>query len=190
MTKKIKMNNQTPTDIAWKIYREAFTDGDFIVAEDYKGDYLWGKLEKTTNDGILITRPGHKSRFLEWADITFLAQDGFPVRELMEMTYDQACELADQTDHIQIRLDLLRLAKERRQTPGYIPTRTMGGGCPFVFENVEVIDLLFPGNCGPKFWEYWDDRDDEETLILQSKDGALCHCFDLNHHYLFDGLTL
>ena len=196
-----------PTEIAWQVFRNEFQDGEKIVLEDDYGKFYYGYLSKAVEDGILVTRYDGKSRFFEWHQITFMAHDGFPVSEIMGMSYEEAAQRCEEipTNIIREKLDnLTNKPKSQQQTynppkqhttfvPDFSGMRggprrraTIGGGCPFVFEDIFVEDLLFKGNNGPQFW----GEDNEETLILRSPNGACMHSFDMSHLFLFDGLKL
>lgn len=190
-------------DIAMAIYRSAFKDGEQVVVEDDDGEFIWGTLS-TRDDGITITRPhGKPNRKLEWKQITFMAHDGFPVSEIVGMSDAAMLKFCWELPTSAFRNALDALAKEhasKQKTPAKKATakKTLeenkkppyeivyGGGCPFVIEDVVVKDLFFVGNNGPAYWDEWD----EETLVLESKDGAIMHSFDMSHLFLFDGLTI
>jgi len=191
-------------DIAMAIYRSAFKDGEQVVVEDDQGKFIWGTLS-TRNDGITITRiNGKPDRQLQWKEITFMAHDGFPASKIVGMSDAAMLKFCWDLPTSAFRNALDALAKEHkeRQKPPdeeKKPSETkpvkkaepyrrvrFGCGCPFIFEDVVVKDLFFKGNNGPAYWGEWD----EETLVLESKDGAILHSFDMSHLFLFDGLTL
>lgn len=179
-----------PSDLAWHVFRSEFKDGEHVVLEDYDGNFQYGKLAHATDDGILLVRPNGRSLFVHWEDIVFMAHDGFPVAEIMGMSYHEAVERAGQTPTKVIREKLKSLVSPRKPPPPKEPRHpyplSFGGGCPFVFGPCYVEDLLHPGNNGPRFW----GEDTEETLVLRAVDGAVCHSYDMSHLFLFDGLRL
>jgi len=163
----------TPEDLMWSLYRESFKEGDLVIVEDDSGDFHWGKL-KTTDEGIILKRVGRRQKFLYWDEILFMAHDGFPVREIRDLSDEEATKLARRTPTNAIRhlLDDPFPKSER----GLF----MGGGCPFWFGPFSVKHFLNRGNVGPEHW----GEDTEELVILGSKDGARCHVSDLSHHFL------
>ena len=169
---------------AWQLYRNYFVDGEKITVEGAHGVRQWGTL-KTTNDGITLTRNGGVSVDIAWDSIVFMCHDGFPFKEIIGMTVEEADLRAEQTSTEIIRDKLQGLIADSkvRKTP---QRRIIGGGCPFVYGPFEVINLVNPGNNGKQFW----GEDNEETLILRSNDGAVAHSFDMSHLFLFDGLKL
>jgi len=183
------ISKETVSDLAWKVYRSAFKDGDEITIEDDKGDFHWGKLV-TSNEIITLTRLGGWSKSFFWHEIVFMCDDGFPFKEIMGMSREEAELRADQTDTRIIRDKLSKLVQQVKHVPDKRKSperqKRIGGGCPFVYGPAEISDLLNPGNNGPNFW----GEDDEELLILKASDSAIAHSFDLSHLFLFDGLTL
>lgn len=186
--------------IADSIYRSAFKDGETVVVEDDQGEFIWGKL-RTNKHGITLTRPDGQSRRMEWHEIVFMAHDGFPVKEIAGMTYEDAVEFCWKLPTEVFRETLDAMAKKHEddlkkrdkvisalkgEEEEESPRITFGGGCPFVFEDVYVKALHNKGNNGPEYW----GEDDEETLVLESPSGAIMHSFDMSHLFLFDGLTL
>jgi len=177
---------------AIEVWNATFKNGQEVVLEDDNGYFHWGRL-KNYDWGIKLIRiGGHPILKLEWHEIVFIAQDGFPVQEIMGMSYDEAVFLCDCTPTEIIREKLLGLTnqkKEKKSTQSSSYTiaaeyTNFGGGCPFIFEDVQVKNLLYPGNNGPRYW----GEDNEETLILQGRNGAIMHSFDMSHLFFFDGL--
>lgn len=166
------MGSMTPTDLMWSLYRESFKERDLVVVEDDWGHFYWGTVT-TSDEGITLTRPGKRQKFLFWDEILFMAHDGFPVKAIRGLSDEEASKLAIKTPTEAIRglLD-----------PKDDPTRyiSMGGGCPFWFGPFSVAHFLNRGNTGSQHW----GEDTEELVILSSRDGAKCHVSDLSHHFL------
>ncbi len=180
--------------LAWETYRRAFKDGDQVVIETDEGKFVWGVL-KTKNDGIMLGRPkGRRASEFLWEEIVFMAHDGFPDRGIIGMTKEEAEDRAFMTDTELIRSFLVGASSPKHKIPPpststYVPSerkRSFGLGCPFAVEGVYIRSVLNIGNNGPQYWG-WDN---EETLILESRDGAIMHSFDMSHIFLFDGLQL
>lgn len=155
------------TKKAWQVFRSAFKDGEQVVVEDCHGNFEWGKMV-ATKDSIILTRPGGRSRTLDWKDIEFICHDGFPVQDIMDMTPEEAGRRAKETPTKMIR----RLLS--------VGSAWFGGGCPFVAGPCKLITIHNCGNCGPAFYE----RDDAEVLVFQAKDGAIMHSYDTEHLFL------
>jgi len=182
------------TQLALDIWKSKFSDGAEVVLEDDCGEFHWGRL-KNYDWGIRLLRIGGKKALtLEWDEIVFIAQDGFPVREIMGMSYEEAVMLCDSTPTEIIREKLLALTNQKKapvikssrsSSSSPVSYRSFGGGCPFVFDDVRVVDVLNPGNNGPK---WWGDGEAEETLILQGRNGATMFSYDMSHLFFFDGL--
>ena len=173
------------SEIAWRVYRDSFKDGENVTIEDSKGDYYWGNLRTNDKKGITLTRPCGRSIDVAWKDIVFISHDGFPFEEINKMSREEAEQRANQQSTQLIRDTLDKITKlNKKNRKEY--SRRIGGGCPFVYGPFAVVDLLNPGNNGPNFW----GEDDEEVLILESYDGAKAHSFDLSHLFMFDGATL
>ncbi len=187
---------------AMDVWRATFSDGQEVVMEDDQGDFHFGRL-KNFDWGIQLFRIGGKKMVeFKWKEIVFIAQSGFPVQGIMGMSYDEAVFLCDSTPTEIIREKLIELAATPKPKPEpevihhhheteviksrpyRSPHLIIGGGCPFVFEDVFVKNLINAGNNGPQHWGSWT----EEELVLQSRDGAIMHSYDLSHLFFFDGL--
>jgi len=199
------MNSESKiTGKAWQLWHSMFKDGDEVVLEDDNGEFHFGRIF-TKEDGIELARPeGTPLVNFKWCQIVFIAQDGFPVKEIMGMSYEDAVNLCDSLPTELIRKKLIQLVAESNKKTtknagkeiivnpqtsyAAAPDRrrriVCGGGCPFVFDDVYVDELLYPGNNGPRFW----GEDNEETLILRAQNGARMLSYDLAHLFFFDGL--
>jgi len=198
------------THKAWELWLNHFSDGDEVVMEADNGQFYFGKIY-TKEWGIQLVRiEGKPSKDFRWHEIVFIAQGGFPVKEIMGMSYDEAVSLCDRVPTEIMREKIIQLCEKRRQieskeTPTIAPSSpstssslheidyswysrksrgSIGGGCPFVFEDIFFEQLLNPGNNGPEYW----GEDNEEVLIIVSQNGAKMLSYDLSHLFFFDGL--
>jgi len=196
---------------AWELWYSMFKNGDDVVLEDDQGEFHFGRVF-TYDWGIKLFRPsGIPVVEFKWKQITFIAQGGFPVQEIMGMKEEEAYNLCDKLPTEVIRAKIVELCEKQQEKrkanrpffDSYIPKsaaetdeaetgdrtprsyRATGGcGCPFVFEDVVFEELRYAGNNGPQFW----GEDNEETLIMRAKNGARMLSYDLSHVFFFDGL--
>lgn len=240
----------TPSHKGWrKVFDKKFKKGTEVVIEDDQGKFVWGRITHINDYGIGLKGfglsvgqdVGKTERFMRWHEIVFIAQDGFPVKELSDANYSQAVELASEERESEMRKQIIRLIDEARNNPnpapqskpslpdtplplsrsgkndntlekigkgigagfGFAvggvkmigeglrsifgesdkkpkrkprPIHNVGFGCPFVAEDVYIEGIIEPG----KNYGYWGE-DDEETLVLTSKDGATMFSYDMDH---------
>ncbi len=165
----------------WKLFNEEFKNGDYVMAihddtTTESGSLISGKLT-IERERCLI---GGKE--IDWDDVIFIAHDGFPCRTFkINMTDEQLGDIENQDLIILMRKLLTKkpeeiiITKRPRSTPQ--THYGCGGGCPFVFEEVQmqIINPFVPMN----FFDY------EETLLMQSKDGAVGMFWDIENE-IFD----
>ena len=164
------MAHQEPGQIAWDLYRNAFTDGEHVVVVDDFDDFYWGRL-KSTDGGVCLTRPDGQSDELRWGDIAFMAHDGFPVKRIMGMSETEAARIAEATPTEKIRQCMKDWSAIKDPAPRYIFS-----GDPFVHGPFQVVGIHNAGNSGPAFW----DNPEEEVLVLRARDGAVLHSYDMD----------
>lgn len=195
-------------DLFW----EQFRVGEDVVVEDGSGGLHFGRLERPRDDEGIRVVLSRKRVLLDWREIVFVAHAGFPVRAIRGMTPAHAERLAARFDTGRARVQILRLLandppkarKSAPRPPAPRPQSVIGaairnarrqrryisarGGCPFDFEDVEVVVLNNPGNDGPRWWGHGD----EEELVLRARDGALCLSYNLGHLFYLEtaGLTM
>lgn len=171
---------------AWTVFRSAFKDGDDVIVEDEKGNFFRGKLT-AHNECVVLTRAHGNSIFIDWDQIEFMAHDGFPVKELMKMTPEEAEKRARQSNKKIIRdiLDRQKLGSIVRTVETTKPNvhrsrSSFGGGCPFIVESVRCVAVYNRGNTGRRFWY----SNAAEVLTFQSDDGAWMHNYDSDHLFM------
>lgn len=165
-------------DLFWQQFRA----GEDVVVEDDFGRFHVGRLERPAkDDGVRVSVASRKS-LIPWEEITFVAHAGFPVRAIRDMTPKEAERLAARFDTARARDEILRLL---RTELGAAPYATLHGGCPFTFEDVEIVALNNPGNEGPRWW----NRGEEEELVLVARDGAVCLSYNLGHLFYLETPT-
>jgi hypothetical protein len=98
-----------------------------------------------------------------------MAHDGFPVKDLMKMTPEEATDRATQSNE-----GVLESIFQRRTRVSFC------GGCPFIVEPVRLIEVHNRGNVGRRFWY----SDAVEVLTFQSADGAWMHNYDSDHLFV------
>lgn len=193
-----------------KIFRDGFNEGDDVVIEDDQGRFIWGKIKSVKEEGLtLYQQRFHKGKNetikLNWEEIVFIAYNDFPIKTFKDANYDQAYNLASETNEKSMRSWLLKSAvgigiglglnllgkflnnkEEKKESTDRPPAkvnkyprgryRTLGFGCPYIAEDVYVNGIINSGNN----YGHWGE-DDEETLVLTSKDGALMYSYDMDH---------
>jgi len=158
---------------AWDLYKDCFKDGDSVVIITELDYLIWGKLE-TTKIGCYLKRRNRwgglvKGKLWLWDEIRFMANDGFPCRQLLGADGSRAIEKECTVENV------IRHAFEEE----YDCTATMVLGDPFIIEDVDTI-LYNLGNSG----DYWDELD-EEVIKMTSKDGAVGCLWDLSTIFFF-----
>ena len=138
-----------------------------MVVGDCWDSFFWGSL-KSTNDGVVLTRPDGRSDELRWGEVAFMAHDGFPVRRVMGMSETEAARIAEGTSTEQIRQCMMDWQRVKE------PSHYVFRGDPFVYGPFSVEAIHNRGNSGPEFWDEYD----EEVLVLHSRDGAVMHSYD------------
>jgi hypothetical protein len=169
----MNLREMTKTEqLAWRVFRSAFQDGEDVIVEDSTGNFHYGKM-RATHDGIYLERADTcHSSFTDWDDVEFVAHDGFPVSRLRRMTVAEAEDRAEQSDR-EIIIAALEQAIPRR--PAWV-----GGGCPFVAGPFTLKQIHNRGNIGPEY-EY---QDSEEYFDFVAKDGARMFSYDTEHLFL------
>ena len=166
--KDTKMDNEVNI---WKLFREEFKDGEDVIIVHENCKLYGGKLKAYENR---ITVAGKE---YSWNEVVFIAHDGFPCRSLHTcLSNEQLGEIENEDSIILMRKLLTRKPPERIIVKEKVVTKTVfepstpthrsggGFGCPYEMENVRM-QILNPFN-GLK-------ADYEETLLCQSKDGAV-----------------
>ena len=174
LTQNIKDIEMTENEInIWKLFREEFKDGDevIIVHENCK---LYGGKLRAFYDYCTI---GGKR--YPWSEIVFIAHSGFPVRTLHTcMSNEQLDEIENEDSIILMRKLLTRKPSEKvimkTAESSITPIRRRYGsgcgfGCPFQMEDVRM-QIINP---------FGKRLDFEETLVCQSKDGAVGLLWDI-----------
>jgi len=181
---------------AIELFWEQFKAGEDVVVEDDIGGLHVGRLERPRDDEGIRIRLGRKSTVLDWYEITFIAHAGFPVQSIQGMSSEEAANLAEVFDTRVARNVILKLLAEdieeakplpqecRRMHVTDRPRRRvrLRGGCPFDFDDVEILALHNPGNDGPR----WFGKGEEEELVLRAIDGALCLSYNLGHMFYLE----
>lgn len=156
----------------WDLFFECFKVGDDVIVVLDNDKFYWGKIllhegeEKNISFSLCNTVASRIKR-LNWEDVTFISHDGFPVKKMIGADGSPLIEEID-TEDIQLSL------RERL-------ARTF---CDIVFADPFLIQnvsgrLYNKGNCGEQFW----GKNFEECLVLEAKDGAKGHLFDVPHVY-------
>lgn len=160
----------------WKLFREEFKDGDYVIMVHENCKLYGGKLLAFRNECSI----GGKR--YPWSEIVFIAHDGFPCRSLHTcMSNEQLGEIENEDSIILMRKLLTRkptekiIVKEVIKKPAATrirPTFSGGGGfgCPYSMENVRM-QIINP---------FSKRKDFEETLLCQSKDGAIGMLWDID----------
>lgn len=177
---------------AWELFKSQFKEDDEVIAIMDNGRVVWGKLG-FDDDGISLGKgKGIASVKAKWTDIRFLAHDGFPVKKVMCPPTDDLLDKLDTTDtqkFIRNAIDYTvcgrcpKLIKEDSNDwlcpdcRKKIPKRAMGFGHPFLIEDVSAI-LINKGNT--------TDFRFVETIVLESRDGAIAHLWDLESIFYFE----
>ncbi len=167
---------------AWEIYRLCIQDGDTVIAFD-DDDRLHFGIVGSDEEGCWITAPFTLERHrLQWADVTFIGQAGFPIRKLRGADGSLSSMQVEHDDTVKLVRAALGRTYTRRQVDslsyfdadqvlkraGITPVvRTLVGGDPLMIEDVRA-HLFHPGNDHPY---YWSD-DGEEILVMEARDGA------------------
>lgn len=183
---KICFDMVTPD--AWKLYWNTFQEGDEVVLIDEDDMAHTGKLE-TREDFCVLHVPGKKPKPYEWNKIGFMFHKGLPVRKVMGAAGGKLVKQLD-TGNVEaaVRQALTHdlCSKCEKLVPegpdnyyrgGYIhpKCRQLVVRDPFLIEDVR-IQLLNPGNTGPRHW----CGDYEEVAILTASDGAKGLLYDLD----------
>ena len=174
-----------------------------MVLED--GRFDWGKLSHDDEGVSLAKGSGIASMSHDWKDVRFIAHDGFPVKKVMCPPTDTLLEKLDTTDVQELirqsltyvlcntckkaipdpfpyvncekcREKLTKQRKGREESYAHFG-RSAGFGHPFLIENVSAI-LINKGSNDPNYFF--------ETIVMQSKDGAIAHLWDLESIFHFE----
>lgn len=176
-----------------------FMEGEDIVVETDDGTLYVGRLIRTREDDYLIMQISTKRRVeIDWHEIVFVAHAGFPVRAIANMTPAQAEDFAKQFDTERCRNVILELLQRDTANPASTATVTekprpdripslaprvrLRGGCPFDFDDVEIVALNNPGHDSPAWW----GSGNEEELVLRARDGATCLSYNLGHLFYLE----
>lgn len=157
-------------ELLWRVFREKFKDGEEVVVEDFRGQFHYGRL-RSFDDHIEITRP-RCAVALKWWEVEFVAHDGFPVRKLRSMTFEEAERRASQTPD-----QLIRDAFDGKVA---LRGRRLGGGCPFVIGDASPTRIINRGSLA-----VWDNS--VETMEFVAPDGAAMHSYCTSHLFLLAG---
>ncbi len=176
----------------WQLFESCFEKHDEVVAIDVFDVIHWGRLEDITDYGCELVRPGGHRQQLSWDDIRFMAHDGFPVRKILGADGSSTIERLDTADTQAAIRHSLGMEFPRRQLS------RLRFGDPFDVEPTEAR-LFHSGNSGLDYWGkfagpcgYYSEahrelgHENEEVLVLRSKDGAMAELWDMTTIYMVE----
>ena len=169
------------------LLKKEFKQGDHVIVihddtTSGTGELVFGKVTLKKNCCLI------GGREFKWDNVLFMAHDGFPCRTLKLNLSNEQLYNIDNTELVLLMRKVLVKDKKPKLKPKakpepeiYIPEPSpirysCGGGCPFVFENVDMEIINPLGTVG----SYW-----EETLVMQAHDGAKGFMWDIEEE-VFD----
>ena len=164
---------------AWDLYHSSFKKGDEVIIVDDEDKAHYGKIVEVHRDSLFFKNRG--MRCLDWLNIRFMANYGFPIKELHGADGSSSIELLDTSDlQKTIRLNTRQLDDLSTLHHVELPEHNVELviGDPYLIENVEA-KIVNTGNSG---WNHWL-HDHEESLVLIAKDGAMGLLYDIPSVY-------
>ena len=162
----------------WVLFWKCFSIGDYVVCITDEDKSYIGFLNDVDVDGCILKYPRRKDRRLEWDQIRFMSNVGFPVKKLKgeesilkeKSLSEQLGQAKEETKQIKASISSERYAAWDRGYEAGKPTRVSGMkfGDPFLIENVDMIMCNQGGD------------EEEEALLLTAKDGAIGLLYDFN----------
>lgn len=179
----------------WELFYSCFKEGDEVVVIDVNDKFWWGRFHDLPGNEFELRTDG-RVWVLDVNEIRFMAHDGFPVRKVLGAEGSSTIEQIDTEDTQAAIRQALRLEypEWEQRTVGHVRFAD-----PFDIENVNAR-LYHPGNSGLRYWSrFWSEAvgyfsdshreagyEDEECLVLTSRDGAKAELWDLTTVYCFE----
>lgn len=204
-----KMSLKSQKTDAWSLYHAMFKNGEEVVLVLENDEFTWGKIVKTTADYLTLKSLTDKEEKIHWDDVRFMAHDGFPVRQIFGADGSHLIEQVDTKDiqkairqifsakpysHCDkpaISLDSFKhcpkCVKEGFSSDAYLALKRCREqsagitiGHPYELRAAKGLLVNSGKIWTPTNYEY------EETLLLESKDGARAMLWDLSTCYHFE----
>ncbi len=178
-------------------------DVNELLKKEFKNDDKVVIIHDDTTSGEGVLRYGRLKLYkkycivggkrFSWKNVIFMSHDGFPCRTMdINMSTEQLDAIDNEETMLLMRKvlaeegaqekALLATIEEKAASKSYaervnVPRRCYGGGggCPFVFDNVQM-QILNSGIVVPTC---------EETLVMTAKDGARGFMWDIDNE-IFD----
>lgn len=162
---------------AWKLFYSLFSEYDEIMIVTSDDVHYFGYLRNIESDSFQLshTKKGlafgdsYTNNLFYWEDIRFMSHDGFPVKKLLGADGSKMIEAIETKSKIKA----IREAFDIDLTPSWAVF-----GDPYLIEGVES-KIYHPGR--DTYLDYL--KDEEECIVLTSRDGAKAQLFDLSTIY-------
>lgn len=165
----------------WDLFIACFAIGDECVVVDEWDQVIVGKLTEITEDDCTIVSVfSQKKRKIDWDTVVFFCHDGFPMKKMRFVGAEALAKLDTEDTQDAIRKALTHDYDNVKQKwvlqDGSVrhPVARIIRGDPFLIEDI-TASIYHPGNCGSQHWM----TDHEETILLESPDGAKANMYHL-----------
>lgn len=173
---------------AWDLFKNTFKQGDFVIIVTDNDKFYWGSMAYD-EENCYLGRPGRRVELIPWNSVRFIANDGFPIRELCGADGSISIEQMD-TAAIQEKIHK-ELVSETESLCVYDVNyqkvikrfRNVRFGDPYDIEGVRPILLKEGPWCGLK--KPWNNPN-AECLHLIAPGGAVGQLYSLESVYMFE----